>query len=375
MPFFRPSLSEIDERIYLDISTRLSGMVRTGTQWVRTALLRKEKTVVGVLARAYAGACHLLYGFLAWLAKQRFVHSMEDEFLDAEGATYDVWRKGEECAKGEIDVTGTDGMVVLPLTVYQNDDGRQYQVVSTNPIVNGSARIVLKALEAGVDGNLPAGSILRVIKPIAGVQSEAVVTDDGITNGIDTESNPLFRERILDRKREPPHGGNKHDYEVWAKEVPGVTRSWCLPLWMGEGTVGVMCVCDNDTNDIIPNEEKCREVFEHIESVRPVTAELFVFPPVRQEIDIVTKLSPDTDATRKAVVEALAEFIISEGKPAIVPAEGTYIYGSRISKAISSAVGEHHHSLDDLINDIHVPRNAVPVLRRVIFVDSATGGG
>lgn len=357
MPFQRPTLQQLDERIRKDIT----GAVRmVGTS--RAASLMR-RSVVSIKSRVYAGACHLLYGFLAWLADQRFVHKMEDEFLDAEGTMYGMERKGEDIARGKIQVTGNEGAKVLLERIYQHDSGVQYKVTATNPVIDGFAIVTLEATTPGEAGNLLPGEIVRPVQPIADIHDEAVVLDPGLRGGVAVESDDYYRGRILERKRQPPHGGAWFDYVAWAKEVPGVTRAWCLPMWMGAGTTGVMFMRDNDP-DPFPTEEQCKEVFDHIETKRQTTAEVFVFAPVRQDVDITTKLSPDTDETRQAVADELNDFIYRDGEP------GVMLRVSRISEAISTAVGEHHHDLIEPMNDIHVAKNALPYMGKIIYVDN-----
>ncbi len=362
MPFKRPTLPELDERIRSDIT----GAVRMKGAATRAASVLR-RSVVAIKSRVYAGACHLLYGYLDNLAKQRFVHSMDDEFLDAEGGMYGMERKGEDVARGKIAVTGAEGALVLLDRIYQHESGAQYKVVANNPVVDGSAVITLEAIAPGTAGNLLPGETMRPVQPVVGINDEAVVLEPGLTGGIGVESDDYWRERILRRKRQPPHGGAKHDYVAWALEVPGVTRAWSLPLWLGMGTVGVMIMRDNDLNPF-PDEEHCRIVFAHIFKKRPVTADVHVFAPVPLRIDVAVKLSPNTDAAQRAVEDELSDLLFREGKPEEVDAEtGSKLYVSRISEAISSAVGEHHHYLIDPVNDIHVPANAVPYLGSVVF--------
>lgn len=360
MPFKRPTLKELDERIYLDIATRLSGMVRTASEWVRGALLRKEKTSIGVLARAYAGACHMLYAYLDWLAKQRFVHSMDAEFLDAEGGMYDIIRKPAGNATISIVVSGTDGATIPQGALYQTDDGLRYAVVSDATIADGVATVYVHAIDAGIAGNIDAGT-MRAVNPVAGTQTDASIS--GIVSaGVDEESDADYRERILERKRMPPHGGAAHDYIAWAKAVPGVTRAWCLPLWLGEGTVGVMIACDGN-NTPIPTDDKIAEVQAYIEKVRPVTAQVHVFAPVAEEITVRVKIDPDTEEIRQAVREEISDWLQRDGAPNGV------LYYSRLSEAISAAAGEHHNYIISPTADIQIPINALPVLHDVTFVE------
>lgn len=359
MPFKRPTLQQLDERIHSDITGSMRMTVTTSR---RASVLRRS--VIAVNSRVYAGTCHLLYGYLDNLARQRFVHSMDDEFLDAEGGMYAIERKASDVARGNAAINGNNGATVPLDRIYQHESGAQYKVTANAPIIGGSAVITLEAVAAGVAGNLLAGEIVRPVQPVAGVNDEAIIDEPGLIGGINTEGDDDYRERILDRKREPPHGGNKHDYEVWAKEVSGVTRAWCLPLWLGMGTVGVMFVRDYDA-DIIPTKEQCEEVAAHIEEVRPVTADVSVFPPVRKEINVTVQIFPDDDATRRAVEAEVGDFIVRDGGP------GETLRASRISEAISAAVGEHHHYLLNPVNDIPVGVNEIPVLGKVVFVESS----
>lgn len=360
MPFERPTLQQIDDRIRNDIA----GRMRIDNT-ARTASLFR-RSVVAVLSRVYAGACHLLYGFLAWLARQRFVQTMEGEFLDAEGLTYGLARKPADFAVGQAAFVGLDGAILPEGTLCQANDARQYRVTTAVPAAGGTGTATLQAVETGSGGNLQPGSTLRLITPIAGVQTGLLAGADGLRGGTDAETDEDYRERILDRKREPPHGGSAHDYVQWALQVPGVTRAWCLPLWMGLGTVGVMFARDGDA-DIIPTEGQCQAVAAHIDPLRPVTAEVYVFAPMPKEIDVAVKISPDTADNRENVKLELADFVVREGAP------GATLRVSRISEAISAAVREHHHYLEMPVNDIPVAENELPVLGLVTFVDNPNG--
>lgn len=357
MPFTRPTLKELDERIRNDIT----GAVRIRDTTRAAPILRRS--VVGVKARAYAGACHMQYGYLDHLARQRFAHSMDDEFLDAEGAMYNLPRKGDDYAHGKFRITGNEGAIVPEGQEYQFEGGISYKVISSVAIENGIALVSAKAVAPGRVGNVPAGAAIKSLHPAEGIDSTGIVDEDGFYDGTDTESDDLYRARILERKRQPPHGGAWFDYVMWAKEVKGVTRAWCLPLWMGMGTVGVMFTCDSDT-DPIPNDEQCKKVWEHIDGKRPVTAEHFVFPPERLKFDVALKLYPDDEEVRQSVSDEVDDFLFRDGGPDV------YLHVSRLSESISAAVGEHHHELIWPVHDIHVPKNALPVPGQIEFANS-----
>lgn len=191
------------------------------------------------------------------------------------------------------------------------------------------------------------------------------VAAGGVTGGADVEDHEKYRERILDKIRNPPHGGNPNDFKQWALEVPGVSRAWVFKNWSGIGTVGLMFAVEGD--DPIPNEEMRIRVQAHIDSVRPVIGELFVFIPELAPQNYAIWLSPDTRAVRAAVEEELRDYLARDGAP------DSFLYPSRISEAISGASGEHHHNLVSPVNAVRVGRTQLPVLGRVEYQSTMEG--
>jgi uncharacterized phage protein gp47/JayE len=85
------------------------------------------------------------------------------------------------------------------------------------------------------------------------------------------ETDEQLLERHLAVLRNPPAGGNKADYETWAREVATVARAWCLPLRRGTGTVDVLITADADlTGSEIPDAALLAGVLAYIEERRPV---------------------------------------------------------------------------------------------------------
>jgi len=149
----------------------------------------------------------------------------------------------------------------------------------------------------------------------------------------------------LKRIRQPPHGGAAADYELWALEVPGVTRVWVYPLQMGAGTVTVLFVCDGEA-DIIPTPAKVAEVQAYIDARCPVTAEVFVAAPVADPLNMAAKLSPNTAAVKAAVRAEVADLIVRDAKP------GGTILISRLREAVSIAAGESDNAITSPTVDV-----------------------
>lgn len=335
MPYQRPSLAEIIERIKTDISSRLTG----GASVLRRA-------VIAVLATVYGGAVHLLYGFIDWVSRQIIPTTAEDEFLLRWASFFGVEKIPASFARRDIEFTGTDGSVIADETIMQRADGTEYQVDGAGTIVSGSVTVSVVCLVAGTAGNIDEGAELQLIAPIAGVNSTGTVQSSGKIDAVDEESNESVLARLLLDVQEPAHGGNTRDYVQWAREVAGVTRVWVYPLMLGANTVGVAFVRDNDSGSIIPDPAEVAEVQDYIDNLAPVTAEVTVFAPnpVTQNFNIT--LTPDTAEVRAAVVAELTDLLSREAEPG-----GTLLL-SHINEAISTASGETDHVLNSPTADV-----------------------
>lgn len=334
MPFARPTLPELIDRVTTDISARVTG--------VQSAVLRRS--LLGIIGRSEAGAVHMLYGFLEWAAKQAIIDTAEKEYLERWAAIWKIFRKSADYSTGAALLVGVSGSVILAGTILQRQDGVQYRVSADSLFSGTTSQPTIVAVEAGADGDAPAGTPLFLVSPVAGVQSTGSAVTD-IDGGLDVETDPQLLNRLLKRIRQPPHGGAESDYELWALEVPGVTRAWVYPLQMGAGTVTVLFVCDGEEN-IIPSPSKVAEVQAYINQRCPVTAEVYVAAPVADPLDMEIKLSPNTASAQAAVKAEVADLIVRDSKP------GAPILISRLRESVSIAAGESDNAITSPTGDV-----------------------
>lgn len=335
MPFKRPTLQELITRTGTDLNTRLTGG--------KGAPLRRS--VLGVLARAFSGAVHLLYGYLSWVARQVMPDTAEQAHLDRWASIWGVNRKAAAFASGNVTFTGVNSTVIPAGTEVQTSDGATYTTDSQGTISTGTATISVTASESGVDGNVDAGVGMTLTSPISGVDTDATVASGGITGGLDEEADDDLRDRLLSRIQQPPHGGADFDYVTWAKEIAGVTRAWVYPRELGAGTVSIRFVTD-DESSIIPTSSKVTEVQNHIDSKRPVTADATVVAPIAAPVSFTISVTPDTADVRAAVEAELKDMITRGAEP------GKTILFSHIREAISVAAGESDHSISSPTADV-----------------------
>lgn len=349
MPFARPTLPDLIDRVVTDISGRVTG--------VESAVLRRS--LLGIIGRSEAGAVHMLYGFLEWAARQAIIDTAEKEYLERWAGIWKVFRKAADFSTGPALLSGTVGSTILAGTILQRQDGVQYRVLADGTFTGTTLQPTVVAVEAGAAGDTVAGTPLFLLSPVAGVQSTGAAAAD-IEGGLDVETDPQLLARLLQRIRQPPHGGAASDYELWALEVPGVTRVWVYPLQMGAGTVTVLFVCDGET-DIIPTPAKVAEVKAYIDARRPVTAEVFVVAPVADPLDMTVKLSPNTAAVQAAVRAEVADLIVRDAKP------GAPTLISRLREAVSLAAGESDNAITSPTADVVHATGHMAVPGTIIF--------
>lgn len=334
MPFVRPTLPELIDRVTTDISGRVTG--------VQSAVLRRS--LLGILARSEAGAVHMLYGFLEWAARQAIIDTAEKEYLERWAAIWKIFRKAADYSTGAALLAGASGSALPAGTILQRQDGVQYRVLVDGVFTGTSLQPTIVAVDAGANGDASAGTPLFLVSPVAGVQSTGSAATD-IDGGLDVETDPQLLNRLLKRIRQPPHGGAAADYELWALEVPGVTRVWVYPLQMGAGTVTVLFACDGEPN-IIPGSAKVAEVQAYIDARHPVTAEVYVAAPVADPLNLTVKLSPNTATVQAAVRAEVADLIVRDSKP------GSPILISRLREAVSIAAGEADNQITTPTADV-----------------------
>lgn len=348
--FNRPTLPDLLDQVESDIAAALPQIDTT-----------LPGTPLWALGKTLAAALHQLYGHLDWVADQTNVLYAADEALDAFGVIWDVVRKQATAASGTLTVTGTSGAVVPVDTEFRiAASGLAYVATASATIAAGTATVSVECSEFGERGNLDAGTEMGMVSPLVGVATRATVV--AMVGGSDLENNTAYRERILARVHQAPHGGSANDYVQWALAVPGVTRAWCYPSDDDPGVVVVRFMMDDSYPDGVPELADVNAVAAYIEARRPVTAEVFVYAPVAATVAVtITGLVPDNAETRAAVRAELREMV----KRAAIP--GGTLYQSQFWDAISQATGVEHFSLTIPAANVTAAAGVIHTLGTVTF--------
>ncbi|WP_366209123.1 baseplate J/gp47 family protein [Klebsiella pneumoniae] len=327
----------------------LRQLIRAGIQDLEIEL-DQELPIIGVeraLNTAFSGALRDVYDYQTWIKNQIIPSEQSADETIIDTARYEgVIRKAASYASGPVTFTGTKPLVID--TEMQTQDGVRYHVTATSDPSAGKITVTVQADETGLSGNLTAGDVLTLISPVAGVNSDGVVAEAGISGGADVESVAELLTRLLYRKRNPPTGGALHDYVIWATELPGISRAWAFDCWHGLGTVGLAWVYDQRT-EIIPTgtdrEAMQQYLFRHQDPAtgtyvgKPGGIEVWPIPLTLKPVPLTIRIIPDTAAIRSAVTLSLQALFRS-----VSP--GDTLLLSAIRTAIGSSTGVTDYELD-----------------------------
>lgn len=363
MAFNRPSLTTIIDRIKGDLKSGLS----------LTTILRRS--FLDIMAKAYGAAVHTLFGFLDNIFKQFFPDTATGSFLLRWATIYGIARLDATFTELVIDVVGTTGGTLPIDQVFQRADGVLYKVKAEIIVpATTTVQATIVAVDAGANPNLDDGSTVTLVSAIAGIESAALVDSTAI-EGDDQETEEALRVRLLERIKQPPSGGKVTDYIAFAKTVVGVTRVWVIPDHLGEGTVAVFFVEDNES-PIFPSPAKVQEVLEALLEQAPISADVFSIAPTETEINPIIALKPNTTEVQDAVIAELEDLLFrtAEVAGAANPDEvgiGGVFTGkiplSQINEAISIATGETDHVLTFPTSDVQPPTGGLVTLGTPVF--------
>lgn len=338
MAFERPTLAVLIDRVQADFVSRLGG---SGPPL--------RRSVVHVFARVVAGAVHMLYGFLEYLARQLFPDISDGAYLVRQAGLFGFSLAPATFASGVVVATGTNGVEIPDGTRFARADGALYISSGAVTIASGTADVSVTAELAGVDGNLDEGAVLTFESPIENVDATALVDSAGVTGGTDQEEPESLRARLLARLRETPQGGAENDYVVWALGTPGVTRAWVSPSELGAGTVVVRFMRDDDPTPV-PSVGEVADVQTYIDARRPVTATVTVLAPVAKTWLLEITLTIETTAILADVRAAIEAEVIDLFRTGGGPGETLPL--SKVRTAIGNAEGVEDYIITAINSDL-----------------------
>ena len=358
MPFSRPTLQTIRDRIAADIERHSNGDPHS------------RGSLEYAITNALSGSSHGLHGLLEFLSKQLFDDSAEITYLERRASVFGIARIAAVVATGTVTITGTDTTLIPAGTELQAADDQLYVTDANGTITGGTVDIAVTALDAGAAGNQTAGALLTFTTPIAGADSQATVAAGGLVNGADAETDGRLRERFAERKQMPPMGGADADYIAWAKQASiDVTRVWVQgnkdAAEAEEFGSVLMYFATDDLSTPIPTAGHVTTVSDYIDqaNIRPAGVKnVYVVAPTEKTLDMTfSALTPNTAEVQAAIEAEIKDLLKREAEP------GGTIVLSHIREAISLATGEDDFGLTTPNADFTTVAGEIAVLGTITW--------
>lgn len=261
-----------------------------------------------------------------------------------------------------------------------------------NPVLAATwTTVLVTAAVEGEIGNIDPGARLTIENPPAGVDSNALITFDGVADGSELETLESWRARVLEALGTDFGMFTADEIRIVAKKIPGVTRVFIreperrvydengVQILDGvgadgyptEGRVRIAFLRENDA-DPIPSALEVDQVRQKIHSelvpAHTLLDDVEVVAPDRYNLEVrFRSISPDTPGLRSSIRANLVQYLTESATwGGVLEIEGIrcairHSYDGETNQALKS------YELDTPTMDIALPVDAYPVLAGVTW--------
>ena len=287
-----------------------------------------------------------------------FAETTYGQFLDRKVAENGVVRETAIKAKGSITLNSDIVTLVPQKTILFTDDGVRFLTDSDVTLVNGIGTVTITAETGGLEGNVPANSIINT-----DVAELFCNNNNPTAGGVDVETDEALLTRFLSEVRSPATSGNVHHYKQWALDIAGVGDAKVIPVWNGPNTVKVVAI-GADRKPVTAG--KATEILNYINGVRPIGANVTVEPAASLAINVSATLTLESGFTTGIVLPLVQEKLTQVLKE--ISFVDTSVKISKIGMSILDTPGILDYANLKINNgtaNINLAINTVPVLGTV----------
>lgn len=261
-----------------------------------------SKGNINVLATVIGATAFELEQYIKYVADQAMLLTAEDQYLESvHGKLWNVPRNEAIKFEGNVEFTGINGAIIPINTELQSAAGNLYLTTVEAIIENSKAIVSIQSLEYGSVSNLNVNSELSLTEAIDNLESSAILKNIKVP-GQNQEAKDDYRLRIQQHINNRNNTGTLADYELWAKQVTGIKQAYARRNINGAGTVGLY---------IVSNDNLTAAVEDHIASLKPVSAEVFVIKPEAQTVDLNVSIKPYSESIKQKVANSLNTYFNS----------------------------------------------------------------
>lgn len=241
------------------------------------------------------------------------------------------------------------------------------------------AHVAVRATEFGSSSNTGAASQLSLVSAIPNVDNIVTVDFNGITGGLNEESDESVRARLLFKTSNMTNAFSSTSIEFFIKnKFPTITRVWVQDATPSPGYVTIYFTEDAEVN-IIPTGAQANAVKNAIitgdDQIKPAqTPDSFVLvsgpTPVTQDF-VFSALSPNTQDMRDSITEALKDYFRSASVNVETNVNANQ-YNSVISNVIDSSGNTPTYTLTTPAGDIAVGTGELAILGTITYPGGIT---
>ena len=308
MPLSREPLTVLLDRAYNNYTSLFRPLDKT----TRHNLMR-------VFASVDAGMEHQILGDIGFLSQQIFPDTATGQFLrrhwsDRVPPLYAV------AAIGAIQVSGVPGAAVPAGLVFSSAAGFRYFTDRAYRIGDEGAVVVnARAQESGSSSNIGPNEEMSLSSAIPpGISSRAVTAENGITGGVDGETDEAYLTRVLNALRNITRYGKPGDFAAWAIDSsPAVSKAWEFKNFSVFGALLIQVAGGNQIDGIIPvgNLDVVRNYIGTVAPPVIFTVRTPVLIPLNPSVSLLPQ--EDSLANREIVSARLRTYLQATAAPGI----------------------------------------------------------
>ena len=286
-----------------------------------------------------------------------FLEDATDEYLDKKVYDFGVTRKEGTKASGLVQVKGQKGIRIPASSRLLSESQLEFKTIVDTWIEEDTAEVYVEAIDVGSDYNIIANAKFKFDPSISGI--DEITNIEGFKGGTNRETDEELRERFFEVVRRPATSGNKYHYEQWAKEIDGINQARAKPLWDGPGSVKVIVSNNNELveEDIVL---KCQE---HIDSVRPIGADVTVITPTALDVSITANIYLE-----EGYSSTVAKITFEENlRSYLSGCDGTIVY-TRIASCLGSVEGIADYTdlrINGAMSNISYDDEKLPIVKSI----------
>lgn len=325
----------------------------------RTGMTMGDSCDLAARMYALAAQIYALQVHGEWVRRQCFPQTAVGENLDHHAKMRSLERKNATFSEGVVRFfAGESSELIRTIpkgTVCMTAGLVRFETQEDGYLMAGEmwVDVPVRAAEAGIGGNVAAGTITEMAVAPVGIIS--CTNTAGLTGGVEEEDDESLRQRILHSFRYLPNGANAAYYRQLAMADEEVAQAVVLSRPRGVGSVDVVVA----SHAGVPGEELLGRLQEVLDNEREIAVDVVVRGPETMGVDVTVEVAAksgyDSAEVRARVKDALKSYFSGE-------ILGENLLLARLNNVVYGCDGVENYRIVRPAGDMAVNADQLPVL-------------